>query len=175
MKDVDTEIHADFGGIARAVSVTRTLLYADDTLIVESDPIIAQRLVDIIRAKGLEYGLEFNEKKLEMMVVNGDDQIFAGDGTAIKQKDSMVYLGSIISRDGRIQAELGRRIGCASQAFNELERLWKHADISITRKIEVFESCVVSRLLYALETCWLNAAEFSRLDALSIAGILDVF
>ena len=108
--------------------------------------------MDIIRAKGLEYGLEFNEKKLEMMVVNGDDPIFAVDGTAIKQKDLMLYLRSIISKDGRMQAELSRRNGCASQTFNELERLWKHANISNIRNIKVFESCVVSRLLYALET-----------------------
>ena len=28
---------------------------------------VAQRLVDIIREKGFQYGLEFHEKKLEMM------------------------------------------------------------------------------------------------------------
>ena len=77
----------------------------------------------------------------------------------------MVYLGSILSTDGRIQSELNRRIGSGSQAFNELERLWKHANVCATKKLEVFEACVVSRLMYGLHTCWLNGAELSRLDA----------
>ena len=113
IQDADTQIKAEFGNIASVIFRTRLLLYADDTLILESDPVVAQRLMDVVREKGLEYGLEFNVKKLEMMVINGDDQIFVADGARIKQKDSMVYLGSILSKDGRIAAELGRRIGSA--------------------------------------------------------------
>ena len=94
---------------------------------------MAQRLVDIIREKGYEYGLKFNEKKLEMMTINGAEKILAADGSYIKQKDVMVYLGSVIAKDGSIRTELSRRIGSANQAFNELERLWKYASISITR------------------------------------------
>ena len=150
---VEKQIQGEFGNIVSAVFFTRLLLYADDTLIIESDPIIAQRLVDIIRLKGFEYGLELNNKKLEMMIVNGDTDIFVGDGSRIKCKDALVYLGSFLSKDGRINVELGRRIGSAKQAFNELERLWCHASVSITKKLEVFEACVVSRLLYALQTC----------------------
>ena len=163
--DADAQMKAEFGNIASVVSVSRLLLYVDDTLILESNPVAAQRMVDIIREKGFEYGLEFNEKKLEMMTINGNETILAANGSRIKQKDSMVYLGSILSADGRIQSELNRRIGSAGQAFNELERLWKHANVSVTRKLEIFESCVISRLMYGLQTCWLNEAELSRLDA----------
>ena len=50
-------------------SVTRTLLYADDTLIVESD------------------------------------------GSVVKEKEAMVYLGSLLAADGQSTAELSRRLG----------------------------------------------------------------
>ena len=43
------------------IITTRMFLYADDILVIESDPEIAQRIIDIIRSKGREYGLELNE------------------------------------------------------------------------------------------------------------------
>ena len=61
-----------------------------------------------------------------------------------------MYLGSILSKDGRINSELSRRIGGAKQAFTEVERLWYYASITITKKLQVFEACVVLRLLHAL-------------------------
>ena len=121
--------------------------------------------MDLIRAKGREYGLEFNEDKLEMMTINGEEKIAAADGTFIKQKDSLVYLGSVISKNGSMQSELSRRIGTANQAYYELVRLWSHASVPLTRKLEVFEACVVSRLLYSLQACWMSSAELSRIDA----------
>ena len=84
INNTDAQIKLEFGNIASKVFISRLLLYADDTLIFEEDPKIAQRLVQIIREKGLEYGLEFNEKKLEMMIVNGDATILSADGSRIK-------------------------------------------------------------------------------------------
>ena len=80
--------------------MTHLFLYADDILIFEQDPRIAQRVVEIIREKGLEYGLEFNEQKFEMMTINGEESISVVDGSYIKRKDVMVYLGSVISKNG---------------------------------------------------------------------------
>ena len=40
--------------------------------------------------------------------------------------------------------------------------------MSIIRKLEIFDVCVVFRLLYGLQTCWLGAAELSRLDAFHV-------
>ena len=91
--------------------------------------------MDIIRQKGLEYGLEFNEGKLEMICLNGDDRILAADGSRIRCKDSLVYLGAVLSKDGGMSAELGRRIGCVNKAFIELERPWGYASISVTKKL----------------------------------------
>ena len=88
-----------------------------------------------------------------MMIINGTEKILSSDGSYIKRKDAVVYLGSVTSKDSSIQTELSRRIGLANQAFNKLERLWKKTSISITRKLEVFDSCVVSRLMYALQAC----------------------
>ena len=77
----------------------------------------------------------------------------------------MVYLGSLLSADGRIEAELSRRLGMAQKDFQILQRVWAHANISKQRKTLIYNACIVSTLLYGLGTAWLNASERRRLDA----------
>ena len=111
----------------------RFWLYVDSILMLEIDLIIVEWPMDIIRTRGLEYVFELNECKVAMMMINGEEAIFGAGGSRIKSKESLVYPVSILSKIGRVNAELGRRIGSASQAFNELERLWKHANVSMTK------------------------------------------
>ena len=61
--------------------------------------------------------------------------------------------------------ELSRRLGAAKAEFDTLSRVWSHAAISPGRKIQIFEACVVSKLLYGLHTAWLKSAELAKLDA----------
>ena len=70
------------------------------------------------------------------------------DGTNVKSTDSMVYLGSFLSSDGRAGVELGRRIGEAKCSFDRLEKMWSHSSLSRLRQIEIFDGCVMSKLLY---------------------------
>ena len=44
-------------------------------------------------------------------------------------------------------------------------RIWSHAGISRRRKLDIYMSCVVSKLLYSLESVWLVQHERLRLDA----------
>ena len=125
--------------------VTRSLLYADDTLIVESDATIAQEYMDAVRRLGAQYGLSLNESKLEVLAVSHDGRLLDGQGRPIKTKSSMVYLGGLLTANGRIGPELGRRIGAATQAFSELSRAWRHANLARSRKMKIYEACVVSR------------------------------
>ena len=82
----------------------------------------------------------------------------------MKTKDSMKYLGAIISNDGRMSSELGARIGMATREFSVLMRLWNHSSLSGSKKIRIFEACVLSKLLYSLHVGVLNTAERRRLD-----------
>ena len=57
----------------------------------------------------------------------------------------------------------------------------RHANVTRSRKLKIYEACVVSRLLYGLHTSWLNEAEKKRLDAFhvrclrQICGIQDAY
>ena len=69
------------------------------------------------------------------------------------QKASIVYLGSVLSTDGTVQAELGRRLGQARTEFELLRRVWNRS-IPVHRKIRIYEACVQTKLLYSLHTAW---------------------
>ena len=68
--DADNEIKARYEDITIARACTRTILYADDTLIIEDNAEVVQAMMDVIRQLGAQYGLEFNESKLEVLSIN---------------------------------------------------------------------------------------------------------
>ena len=82
--------------------MTRTIVYVDDMLV---DELVVQELMAIIRVLGLESGMNFNESKLEVLVVNHDGYIRTGIELFIEEKNVMIYLGSLLSADGRMYVE----------------------------------------------------------------------
>ena len=60
--------------------------------------------------------------------------------------------------------EISRRIGMATRDFKALARIWNRSGLSRSRKVHIFEACVLSRLAYALEAAWLPVACRRRLD-----------
>ena len=86
------------------------------------------------------------------------------DGQPIVCQDDMVYLGSIVSADGRVGRELARRLGAANAQFRLLDRFWRHAAISRKRKVQILNATVVPKLMYCLSTACLNLSERRRLD-----------
>ena len=74
--------------------VARTLLYADDTLVLEGDEKIVQEYMDTIAEVGKEYGLSFNWSKLELLRVRHDGHIRLPSGKNVKEKEVMVWLES---------------------------------------------------------------------------------
>ena len=52
----------------------------------------------------------------------------------------------------------------AHSAYRTLSKIWRHSAISRARKIQIFNSIVVSKLIYGLSSAWLNTSERRRLD-----------
>ena len=141
------------------------LLYADDTLVVDVDATRAQEFMNCIGKAGMNYGLGFNWKKLEVLPMRCEAIIRKLDNDSVKQKDSIVYLGAVLSRDASIGPELSRRIGAAEGEFSLLARVWSHCKLPLQKKLRIFEACIMSKLLYSLHTAWLNTVERRKLDA----------
>ena len=179
--DADRALHDEYGPPSMPGLVSRTILYADDTLLVESSAEVTQRFMDLVRAGGHAYGLKLNDSKVEVLNVGRDAVLLTASGAAVKRKTAMVYLGSVLSADGRVKAELGRRLALAQRVFDDLSRVWRHTRISQSTKLKIYSTCVLSTLMYSLHTAWLREAEKKRLDGFhcrclrKLAGIPHAF
>jgi len=76
-----------------------------------------------------------------------------------------IYLGGLITCDGKAGNEISRRIGQCSRLFKEIRLVWSRAAITTKRKMEIYSMCILPKLLYSLESMWMLKAERCRLDA----------
>ena len=140
------------------------LVYADDTMVIAYSDARAKRYMNCIAEAGVVFGLSLNWEKIVAMPTGCPARIARPGGTLVEQKSSMVYLGGVLDATGSVSSELNRRLGLAQSDFKNLEKVWKHANIPQHRKIQIFDTCVGSQLLYCLHTAWLNKAELRKLD-----------
>ena len=99
------------------------------------------------------------------MRINHASDILAPLGEHIKVAAQAQYLGSLLTVTGNAAVAVGKRIGEASAVFNTLCDVWKHTNISRQRKIEIYVSCVISKLVFSLECEVLRQRDRERLNA----------
>ena len=140
------------------------LLYADDTLLFGVSASSLGEFLAAVADSGAEYGLSLNVGKTQLMNIRTGGTVVAPGGQVLHQKESMVYLGGLLHSDGKADHELSRRIGLAAADFKSLAKVWTRSNLSRARKFRVFESCVLSVLVYGLKTAWFGAVARRRLD-----------
>ena len=139
-------------------SMVRELLYADDVDLVAHSEEDMQSLMDRFSSACSAFGLTISLKKTKVMFTPAPGQPYVEpnitvNGTRLDVVDTFVYLGSMLSRDGSLDAEIHQRIKKASTAFGKLEkRVWLDRGITLRTKLSVYESCVLTSLLYSSET-----------------------
>ena len=75
------------------------------------------------------------------------------------------YLGSYLSRTGNCDKEFMIRIGKAASVFGRLVNIWKSKNISLAVKIRLYESLVISTLLYGAESWPQSVTQMKKLEA----------
>ena len=113
-------------------------------------------------------GLTIHCKKAECMVVSRKDSpkcdLKIGD-IKIKQVKKFSYLGSMLTKDGKCDTEIQRRIGIAKDAFQKLSKVLTNRKMTIKTRKRVLDCYVITNLLYASE-CWTVSAHMrSKLEA----------
>ena len=71
----------------------------------------------------------------------------------------------MLRHDGKLGTELSCRLGAARSEFDSLCRVWSHTAIPTSKRLRIYDSCIVSKLTYCFDSVWLNAAELNKLDA----------
>jgi len=163
MHDATTMVSPACGEALRSRSLF-DLLYADDTLIVGSDAKFVQEYAAAVEAAGATYGLSLHWGKTQYLAVDTAPCLIRPDGSPYEDTAFLHCLGGLISRDGRVDSEISRKIGMAHGDFKVLQRLWGHAGVTTKKKIEYFTAFVASRLLYGLPSVWLVTSQRRRLD-----------
>jgi hypothetical protein len=140
------------------------VLYADDTLILGACAAHVEEYMQAIEQRGMRDGLQMHWGKVQLVQVSSAQTVRLPDGRELPSQDTMVYLGASLHSSGRSISEVSRRIGLAASECKLLSTVWKHAAITLKRKLELFNSIVVSRLRYATASTWLLKRDLKRLD-----------
>ena len=101
-----------------------------------------------------------------MLQIHSNAILLDPDGNPVKCKESLKYLGAVLHNTGRVDSEIACKIGTAKQEFRTLMQIWKHANITKRRKIQLYKSLVLSKFLYGMQTIWLSKSLRQRIDAL---------
>ena len=96
------------------------------------------------------------------------------NGADLRQTDKFKYLGSIIKPEVGTKEDIYSRLGKASSAYKEMNKVWRSTQYSAKTKLKLYQSCIVSTLLYGAE-CWrMTETDFASFD-LSIPHASEEF
>ncbi|CAE8618089.1 unnamed protein product [Polarella glacialis] len=166
--DVEADVPVQF---AQCKDIT----YWDDTALVSDSTECLQVVLDSLVSHARSFGLEPNGGKTVHMQIKHDAHLAGPGGQPVKCVEQAVYLGGLLRTDGSTQVSITRRLGQARAAFDKLVSVWRHANITAKRKLLVFNACVVSALLYSLETICMRKADKDRIDAFQAKCLRQIF
>src|SRR6476469_3926337 len=141
------------------------LRFADDIAGLGETREALDRLMCRISLEAEKLGMSVNVDKTDSQCIGQDQQIInvAINGKKLNQVEEFVYLGGVITSEGKSDTDVKRRIGFASGVMSALKVIWQARDISLGTKVMVYESLVLSLLLYNSETWTLREDTKQRL------------
>ena len=140
----------------------RNLAYADDICFLSEDMTDMRRMTEAVVTEAAKVGLRVNTRKTELMKIRIEDtESFVIEGENIQEVDKFVYLGCEVRKDGNIRNEVGIRIGKACAAFKNMEKVWNENGMLLRTKLKLFNSIVLSVLLYGCQS-WKGLKEIEE-------------
>ena len=143
--------------------------YADDTALLSGNEKELTELTRKINEVGKQVGMKINIKKTKVMVVsnkrNSPKINIAINGQHLEQVTSYMYLGSLITEDGRGEKEIKRRIMIARTTFTIMITLLSRRGINLKTRLRAIKCYIWPTLFYGAETWTITKYMFSRLDA----------
>jgi hypothetical protein len=152
------------------------LVLMDDTVIIATSHEKLCQKLEVLAEWCNRSGMVINEDKTEYMSFNSPEKqpIFlnthAGMVT-VSQCTEYVYLGCIITSDGKISSSVAKHVSARSKAMNKLIRfLDKNENAPYSVKKKVVDACFYTSLLYGCEA-WLEEKVSPELEKLYIKAI----
>ena len=144
------------------------LRYADDTALLAGNEKELTELTSKINEVGKQFVMKINIKKTKAMVVskkpNSPKINIAIDGQHIEQVTSYMYLGSLITEDGRCEKEIKRRIIIVRTRFTNMRTLLSCRGINLKTRLRATKCYIWPTLFYGAETWTITKSLLSKLD-----------
>jgi hypothetical protein len=142
--------------------------YADDNAIAAQSEKDLQTVLDAFQFAYTPLGLTINATKTKVIFQHSPKHIIKTQ-PSIKTGDilleNLTYLGSIVSSNTYVDAEISHRIQQAAAAFGKLKsRVFQDGDIRLDTKIKVYKAIIVTALLHGSETWTTYQRHISELE-----------
>jgi Reverse transcriptase (RNA-dependent DNA polymerase). len=148
------------------------LLFADDTALVADSEAKLQRLVTEFRRVCERRKLRVNTGKSKVMRCSrrrdGGRTNVVLNGTMLEEVDCFKYLGSHVTAEGAVDAEVSHRVKEAAKVMGGLKKVINSRSLGMEAKRTLYEGIVVPTVLYGAETWGLREDERRRLDVLEM-------
>ncbi|XP_063386472.1 uncharacterized protein LOC134672159 [Cydia fagiglandana] len=140
-----------------------SMLFADDAAFVAETPQELQVLLDKFAYACTLFSMSINTKKTVILAQGYSFQpSISLESVPLEVVDKFCYLGSTVSSNLSLDAEVNVRIGKAATTFGRLRtRVWNNKHLTTKTKMTVYQTCVLSILLYGAET-WTSYANQER-------------
>lgn len=140
-----------------------TLLFADDAAFVAGSPDDLQLIVDKFSRACAIFSMSINAKKTVVLAQGSiEPPVILLADKPLEVVDQFCYLGSTVSNNLSLDAEINIRIGKAATMFGKLStRVWNNKYLTAKTKMIVFQTCILGILLYGAET-WTSYAKQER-------------
>ena len=121
-------------------------------------------------------GMQINVEKTEIQYLGRGSRNFQVqiNGQQLEQMENFVYLGGKISSNGGSESDVTRRIDLVRGIFQNLNQIWTSKELSRPTKMQVYETLVLSALLYNADTWTLKEVHKNRLRVLEMTFLRKI-
>ena len=153
--------------------------FADDLALLSHTHQHMQEKTSRLETYAHQVGLKISQKKTEVMPLNiKNPPPVTVNGQDLPMTEEFTYLGSTVRHDGGAASDIKNRLNKARNAFSILNNVWKSSQYSTKTKLRLYQSCVLSTLLYGSE-CWrMTDSDLTKLSTFhtkSLRRILRIF
>ena len=148
----------------------REMLFVDDAALSSHTEEALQGLMDRFSQACKEFGLTIRITKTNVM---GQDipspPAISIDNEVLEVTCHFTYLGSTITSNLSLDAEIDKRIAKAAAVMAQLsKRVWGNNQLTLNTKLKVYQACVLSSLPYGSESWTTYARQENRLESFHI-------
>jgi len=140
----------------------RELMFADDAAFCSHGETELQGMCDAFSNTCDSFGQVISVKKTVAFSTNAPPPQIKIKENLLATVEDFRYLGSTVSSSGNLNREVDSRIGQAANLFGKLKRrAWDNKYLTIHTKVRIYQTCVLSSLLYGSET-WASHTHVER-------------